>query len=131
MGGNAHCINVTYANGTTSLEKDKLAPRFSVEVRTLGMHRILTCRIPVPVPYIRSGRIPVQAIWHFFIRVKKFVKKCSLFRFESFAQTFVFFKINRILDIQKPNNSVGYPASKKSDAPLEEVITVNSFNVFL
>lgn len=31
VGGNSHCVNVTYPNGTTSLEKEKLSPRFSVE----------------------------------------------------------------------------------------------------
>jgi hypothetical protein len=35
VGGNSHCVNVTYPNGTTGMEKEKLAPRFSVEVKIL------------------------------------------------------------------------------------------------
>ncbi len=32
VGGNANCLNVTLPNGTVVLEKEKLSPRFSVEV---------------------------------------------------------------------------------------------------
>jgi hypothetical protein len=41
VGGNANCLNVTLPNGTVVLEKEKLSPRFSVEVSRIIFYRVV------------------------------------------------------------------------------------------
>jgi hypothetical protein len=37
VGGNAQCVNKTHEDGTVTLEKEELAPRFSVEVKNFAL----------------------------------------------------------------------------------------------
>jgi hypothetical protein len=41
VGGNANCLNVTLPNGTVVLEKEKLSPRFSVEVSRIIFNSVV------------------------------------------------------------------------------------------
>jgi hypothetical protein len=55
VGGNANCLNVTLPNGTVVLEKEKLSPRFSVEV-SRSFLTVLWIRIRI----VLVGRIRIH-----------------------------------------------------------------------